>query len=125
MFFGGTPVSTGVKMPPSGRVEQRRYERVQIPQDRPLVCRGTERKLRGKVMALSQRGMFVATKDYYIHGSVVDVRVEGATARFFARCTVRDVLPEGLGLEFVVISPSDLHHVKDLIARMKFPDGPH
>lgn len=101
------------------RPYRRRYDRIFVPMGHTIRCSGTQQKLEGTVHTLGQGGMFVKTKNYYPHGTMLDLRVEDRTTEFHARCAVRSVVPEGLGLEFIMISSSDLEQLKDLIIHLR------
>jgi hypothetical protein len=102
-------------MEQKGRIEKRASRRVTILQD---VHVGSHRHHR--LVDLSDRGMFVATKEPYMVGSMVTVRfrLSGDPQEIRSEAKVIYILETlGMGLQFVDMAREDHERIRSFIAR--------
>lgn len=97
--------------------DRRRHMRIAIPEKRLLECEGTSRLLQGQVSVLGLGGMFIRTQAQFPTGTTLGVRVRADGETLETECVVRDVLPNGLGVEFTRRDAQHEQSVKKLMFR--------
>ncbi len=99
--------------------DRRRTIRIVIPDDQLLPCEGISRPLNGKVSVLGATGMYIRTATKYPAGTELELRLQGDGETLELSCTVRDVEPGGLGVEFTWLRGSKEEKLQSLMARLK------
>ncbi len=87
--------------------ERRRFERVPIPENAKVYCEDRLGKHLGTVRMLGRGGLLLDCREHFRLGSVQELTLaaEREDIRRKLRLVVRDVTPEGLGLEFAALEP--------------------
>lgn len=84
--------------------DKRRYARVQVRDGVHVACEGLVPKFRGLVRAISPRGLFIQTTHTFARGSRLLIRIRLDDEVLDAECLVRDVEPQGIGVEFLPLT---------------------
>ncbi len=95
---------------------QRRYERVLIPEDRLFHCTGIGSHLDGRVSVIGLSGMFIRTRESHPVGTTLALRIHALDTDIEVQCVVRDAEPGGLGVEFSGLSAENEQKLKSVIA---------
>lgn len=98
---------------------QRRHERVLIPEDRLFRCTGIGSHLDGRVSVIGLSGMFIRTRESHPVGATLALRIHALDTEIEAQCVVRDVEPGGLGVGFSRLSAESEHKLKSVLAYLK------
>ncbi len=99
--------------------DRRRHCRIVIPEKHLLECAGTNRPLNGQVSVLGLGGMFIRTQVHFPVGTTLGVRVNTDGETLETECVVRDVLPNGLGVEFTRRDALHEQAVRKLMSRFQ------
>ncbi len=99
--------------------ERRRFERVNIPESAKLYCEDRLGNRLGDVRVIGRGGLLLDTAEQVRDGSIHEVTLvsECEDIRRKLRMVVRDVSPEGVGLEFTALEPDAAVEVGVIIGR--------
>jgi hypothetical protein len=81
--------------------DNRLYDRIYLPDEKSIPCEGLGFAFEGQISVVGLGGMYVRTGKSYPIGTVLPLRFSAGAEVVEADCIVRDVEPEGIGLEFV------------------------
>ena len=87
-------------MTPQPDEDRRKHQRILLPEDHLLVCKGLDPKFEGRVSVIGSGGLFVRTRQALTMGQIIRVRIEDPALTLEIQCTVRDVNEKGAGVEF-------------------------
>jgi len=93
--------------------DRRKHQRILLPEDQFLNCKGLDPKFDGKVTVIGTGGLFIRTKQSLSMGQKVRLKVEDPALNFEVQATVRDASEKGAGVEF---DPLDNPHQRTLQA---------
>ncbi len=95
---------------------KRRYQRVLLPYDYHIRCKGKD--FRGRVRVLGEGGMFVDTLHPSPDGTEMEVIIEAGQEPIRTRCVSRDHEPGcGMGVEFIELPEMERDRIRELISR--------
>ena len=103
---------------PDARPEQRRFERIQLP-DGKLVCHGVDTSLDGDVTVLGMGGMYIRTPKIQALGATFNIRMRNIADIVEAQCAVRGQGLDGMGVEFVSLQEKHQQNLQRIIERFK------
>jgi hypothetical protein len=96
--------------------ELRRYQRVTLPHG-AVSCEGVDTELRGHVAVMGLGGLFIRTPVVFPKGTVFRVRIRDGEREVEAVCAVRDLQPDGIGVEFVELRGANEVNLKSILQR--------
>jgi hypothetical protein len=102
------------------KTENRVYDRVYLAPARYLACEGIGFAFTGKITVLSLGGLMLRSDKSFTIGTVLPLRIRSGDASLDMECIVRDVTPDGIGVEFVKLSPANeeaLHRLINELSR--------
>ena len=99
------------------RRDSRRYERVCVPLDADVSCQGLDTDLQGSVLVMGLGGLFIRTPVVFPKGTVLHLRIRDRDCEVEARCAVRNLSPEGIGVEFVHLHGGHEENLKAILKR--------
>jgi hypothetical protein len=100
------------------RRESRRYRRVCVPVDADVSCQGLDTDLQGSVLVMGLGGLFIRTPVVFPKGTVFHVCIRDRDCEVEALCAVRNLAPEGLGVEFVQLRGRHEENLKAILKRL-------
>jgi hypothetical protein len=97
--------------------ESRRYKRVRVPEGAGISCQGVDTDLQGSVLVMGLGGLFIRTPVVFPKGTVFNVRIRDRDCEVEAMCAVRDLAPDGIGVEFVQLRGRHEENLKAIMKR--------
>lgn len=106
---------------PIRTIEQRRYQRIAVPQGVGIRVSGREggKVVEGLATVIGPGGMFCRTKDILPPGTVIKLRLTCAAASFEVECSVRHANEHGLGIEFTGLTPENKHALEGILLQLR------
>jgi len=101
------------------KTDNRLYDRIYLPEEKLLHCEGLGFAFEGKVGVVGLGGMFVRTDKSYPVGTVLPLRLHADGEVVEADCIVRDITPEGFGVEFVKLRGANEDYLKHILDRFR------
>jgi hypothetical protein len=95
----------------------RRHRRIRVPDPAQVSCVGLDTNLEGQITIISLGGFFVRTPVVFPRGTVFNVRIGDGRHEFKALCAVRDLQPDGIGMEFVHLPEQGAEDLKSIVRR--------
>jgi PilZ domain len=99
----------------------RRHERILVPAGVELraTMNGEHPKLGGTATVIGLGGMFLRTHAAPEPGSVMKLTLKCPLVSFQSECAVRHVTPNGLGIEFISLTPENEASLRKLLVQLK------
>ena len=99
----------------------RRHQRILVPAGYNMraTANGGGARLEGTVSVIGLGGMFIRTKNTYSFGTVLHLQLDDPSDSFEAKCTVRHVAENGVGVEITEISDANEQRLRNLLLRLK------
>jgi hypothetical protein len=98
--------------------DPRRHARILLDPQHTLRCDSATPKINGSVTVIGLGGMFVRTASLQPFGTVLKLRVHNSVV-FEARCTVRSVAENGVGVEFTALARPEEEKLKNLLLHLR------
>ena len=100
-------------------VDNRTYDRLYLSEGRHLDCEGLGFAFEGKITVLGLGGTYIQTDKSYPMGTVLPLRIRALDEVVEADVIVRDVEPDGIGVEFVKLRGVNEDALKRLMDRLR------
>lgn len=103
------------------KVDLRKHQRILVPGNHSIHVsnNGNGPAIEGTVTVIGLGGLFIRTRDSQPYGTVLYLVLKGSYLVFEAECTVRNVAPNGLGVEITSITPPNEQKLKELLLQLK------
>lgn len=103
--------------------DMRRHQRILVPAGRTIRVAGGagggRPALEGVVTVIGLGGMFFRSEQSHAPGTVLRLQLADTLFPFECECTVRNVAPNGLGVEFTGITRENEQKLKALLSAIK------
>ena len=99
--------------------DRRKHQRILLPEDQFLPCKGLDPKFEGKVSVIGTGGLFVRTRHAVNMGQTLRLRIEDPSLTFEVQCTVRDVNEKGAGVEFTPLDPPQQRILQEFLRTLR------
>jgi hypothetical protein len=97
------------------KAENRVYDRLYLAPGRYLACEGIGFDFSGKVSVIGLGGLMVRSDKSFSLGTVLPLRIHSGAQTLDLECIVRDISPDGIGVEFVKLSPANEEALQRII----------
>ena len=101
------------------KVDNRLYERLYLSEGQHLTCEGLGFAFEGKVTVIGLGGTYIQTDKSYPMGTVLPLRFSADGESVEADVIVRDVEPDGIGVEFVKLRGANEDALKRIMDRLR------
>lgn len=107
----------------SAAANRRRFQRVELPQNRWLACQamGEGLHMDAEVTVISSGGMFIRAPKVQPIGSRIGIKMRNITDVVEADCVVRNQQGDGFGVEFIEMRPTFQSNLERIIERLREP----
>lgn len=100
-------------------VDNRTYGRLYLSEGQHLTCEGLGFAFEGKITVLGLGGSYIQTDKSYPMGTVLALRIHAVDEVVEADAIVRDVEPDGIGVEFVKLRGANEDALKRIMDRLR------
>ena len=101
------------------KTDNRLYDRLYLTESQYLNCEGVGFALEGRVTVIGLGGLYMLTDKSYPMGTVLALRILGGAEVVEADGIVRDVEPEGFGVEWVKLRGNNEDALKRILDRLR------
>ena len=101
------------------KVDNRLYDRLYLTENHHLACEGLGFAFGGKVTVIGLGGTYIQTDKSFPMGTVLALRFSAGGESVEADVIVRDVEPDGLGVEFVKLRGTNEDALKRIMDRLR------
>ena len=100
-------------------VDNRLYERMYLTEGQHVACEGLGFAFEGRITVLGLGGTYIQTDKSYPMGTVLPLRFAAGGDVVEADAIVRDVEPDGIGVEFVKMRGANEEALKRIMDRLR------
>ncbi len=100
-------------------VDNRLYDRLYLSEGQHLSCSGLGFAFEGRVTVIGLGGTYIQSDKSYPMGTVLPLRIGTGEDVVEADVIVRDVEPDGLGVEFVKLRGANEDALKRIMDRLR------
>jgi hypothetical protein len=101
------------------KIDNRLYDRLYLTESQSLKCEGVGFAFEARITVVGLGGIFMLTDKSYPMGTVLPLRILGGTDVVEADGIVRDVEPEGFGVEWVKLRGNNEDALKRILDRLR------
>jgi len=101
------------------KTDNRLYDRLYLTESKYLKCEGVGFGFEARISVVGLGGIFMLTDKSYPMGTVLPLRILGGTEVVEADGIVRDVEPEGFGVEWVKLRGNNEDALKRILDRLR------
>ena len=100
-------------------VDNRLYDRLYLREDHYLPCQGLGFAFEGRISVVGLGGTYIQSEKSYPMGTVLAIRIGAGGDAVEADVIVRDVEPDGMGVEFVKLRGTNEDALKRIMDRLR------
>ena len=100
-------------------VDNRLYDRLYLTENHYLPCHGLGFAFEGRISVVGLGGTYIQSDKSYPMGTVLAIRIGTGSDVVEADVIVRDVEPDGMGVEFVKLRGANEDALKRIMDRLR------
>lgn len=101
------------------KTDNRLYDRLYLAEAQYMSCEGVGFAFEGRITVIGLGGLYVLTDKSYPMGTVLALRILGGADVVEADGIVRDVEPDGFGVEWVKLRGANEDALKRILERLR------